>query len=130
MSSTQTLATSHEHGECLEISEFRRLKYFYGQMLSPQDMQTEQNFFREKLRLHNRCLHGYGVVCGLLVKPVPFPEICETDAQKELRELEEERKRKTEKRTDKDNANLKREISEIEQKIEALKKKLCYEKPH
>src|SRR5439155_9465437 len=70
------------------------------------------------------------VVCGLLVKPVPFPEICETDAQKELRELEEERKRKTEKRTDKDNANLKREISEIEQKIEALKKKLCYEKPH
>lgn len=75
------------HGEtCVEFPELRRLNYFFGQMLSVQDFQTEQAFFREKLKLHNRCLHGYGVVCGLLVEPLPIPKECDA------KELEEERK--------------------------------------
>jgi len=45
-----------------------RLNYFYGQMLGVRDFQTEQDYFREKIKLHNRCLHGFGVVCGLEVK--------------------------------------------------------------
>ena len=55
---------------CAEIPEFERLNYFYGQMLGAADFRAEQAFFREKLKLHNRCLHGYGVVCGLEVRPV------------------------------------------------------------
>jgi hypothetical protein len=64
------------NGASVNVAEFLRLNYFYGQMLSAQDFQTEQNFFREKMKLHNRCLHGYGVVCGLVVEPVPMAKDC------------------------------------------------------
>lgn len=72
---------------CLEFPELRRLNYFYGQMLGVQDFQTEQSFFREKQKLHNRCLHGYGVVCGLLVEPVPVHRDCDEKQRAEEREL-------------------------------------------
>lgn len=52
------------------LPDLRRLRYFHGQMLSADDLRREQDYFREKLRLRNRCEHGYGVVCGLLVEPV------------------------------------------------------------
>lgn len=45
-----------------------RVHYFSGQLLSAQDFQTEQDYFRERLRRHNRLLHGYGVVFGLQVE--------------------------------------------------------------
>jgi hypothetical protein len=82
-SATQSVPKEKENGACLDVAEFRRLKYFYGQMLGAQDMQTEQNFFREKMKLHNRCLHGYGVVCGLFVEPVPLPKECNTEEEEE-----------------------------------------------
>ena len=82
MTSVKTNRTNGvQSGTCLELPEFRRLNYFFGQMLSVQDFQTEQSFFREKLKLHNRCLHGYGVVCGLLVEPVPIPKECDAEQQ-------------------------------------------------
>jgi hypothetical protein len=56
----------------------KRLRYFLGQMLSAGDFQGEQEYFVEKLRLRNRCLHGYGVACGLLVSPVPSADPCST----------------------------------------------------
>ena len=56
----------------------KRLRYFLGQMLSAGDFQGEQQYFVEKLRLRNRCLHGYGVACGLLVSPVPSADPCST----------------------------------------------------
>ncbi len=49
------------------LRDLRRLKYFHGQMLAASDFQREQEYFVEKLRLRNRCLHGYGVACGLLI---------------------------------------------------------------
>ena len=58
---------------CLEVREFRRLRYFFGQMLDDKDFQLEQEYFREKFKLHNRCLHGYGTICGLIVESVPIP---------------------------------------------------------
>ena len=70
--------TGAHRGECTAIPELKRLNYFYGQLLGARDFQTEQEYFREKLRLHNRCLHGYGVVCGLEVAPEPLEEPCET----------------------------------------------------
>jgi hypothetical protein len=47
------------------VPAFDRLRYFYGQLLGAHDLQAEQRYFREKMKLHNRCLHGHGVVCGL-----------------------------------------------------------------
>jgi hypothetical protein len=48
-----------------------RVRYFQGQLLSEDDFRTEQDYFREKLRRHNRLLHGSGVVCGLEVVADP-----------------------------------------------------------
>lgn len=58
--------TDHDAG-CLPLPRFERVKYFYGQLLGVREFQSEQSYFREKHRLHNRYLHGYGVVCGLAV---------------------------------------------------------------
>jgi hypothetical protein len=87
ISTKQVRARHNGNGVCIEAGEFLRLKYFYGQMLSAGDFQTEQNFFREKLKLHNRCLHGYGVVCGLRVKPAPMPKECDEKDQEEVHAL-------------------------------------------
>ena len=45
----------------------QRVHYFTGQVLGEDDFNTEQNYFIEKHRLHNRHLHGWGVVNGLEV---------------------------------------------------------------
>lgn len=46
--------------ECLE-----RPRFFCGQLLTDAELNGEQNYVRAKNRLHNRYLHGWGVVCGL-----------------------------------------------------------------
>ena len=56
--------------------ELRRLRYFNGQLLTAGDFQREQDYFVEKLRLRNRCLHGYGIACGLAVTAVPPDDPC------------------------------------------------------
>ncbi len=61
---------------CPAIPQFDRLRYFYGQMLHARDLLAEQAYFREKMKLHNRCLHGWGVVCGLEVLPAPLDPAC------------------------------------------------------
>ncbi len=66
---------------CDSMPDFTRLRYFYGQMLAAQDLQTEQDYFREKLKLHNRCLHGYGTVCGLKVVAIKPPHAYELPAK-------------------------------------------------
>ena len=45
-----------------------RVRYFPRQLLTADEMRVEQEYFLEKQRRHNRFLHGWGVVCGLLVK--------------------------------------------------------------
>jgi hypothetical protein len=46
--------------ECLE-----RPRYFAGQLLTEAELTGEQAYVIAKNRLHNRYLHGMGVVCGL-----------------------------------------------------------------
>ena len=46
-----------------------RPRYYARQLITPDDMIQEQTYFRNRMRLHNRMLHGWGVVCGLLVTP-------------------------------------------------------------
>jgi hypothetical protein len=48
-----------------------RVRFFPRQLLGADDMNAEQHYFREKLRRHNRFLHGWGVVCGCEVRPAP-----------------------------------------------------------
>jgi hypothetical protein len=67
---------------------FDRLNYFYGQMLGVSDFCAEQSFFREKAKLHNRCLHGYGTVCGLRVLAPPAEPACPGQAEKPIVHLE------------------------------------------
>jgi hypothetical protein len=82
----------HTHGECCpEIPELRRLQYFYGQLLSSADLQGEQRYFREKLRLINRCVHGHGVLCGLEVVPAPGEILCDPEVDRQREELERQR---------------------------------------
>lgn len=45
----------------------KRNHYFYGKLLAEADLSDEQHYFREKQRLHNLNLHGWGVVSGLQV---------------------------------------------------------------
>jgi hypothetical protein len=47
--------------------QFERPRFFAGKLLTADDLRTEQDYFRGKLRLHNRFLHGWGVVTGLAV---------------------------------------------------------------
>src|SRR5262245_59568071 len=53
------------------ISSMERVRYFARQLITPDDLTAEQEYFRNKLRRHNRLLHGWGVVCGGIVRPIP-----------------------------------------------------------
>jgi uncharacterized repeat protein (TIGR01451 family) len=52
-----------------------RVRFFARQLITADDMMAEQQYFRQKLRRHNRFLHGWGVVCGLKVIAVPTEEL-------------------------------------------------------
>jgi hypothetical protein len=51
-------------------SSLEFVHYFPRQLITADDMSLEQEYFREKLRRHNRMLHGWGVVCGCQVTPI------------------------------------------------------------
>src|SRR5260370_21219076 len=42
--------------------------------MAARDFQNEQDYFLSRHRLHNRLLHGWGIVCGLKVTPHPNPD--------------------------------------------------------
>jgi len=50
-----------------ESESLKRLRYFTGQVLTAESFELEQEYFREKLKRHNRALHGFGIVSGLKV---------------------------------------------------------------
>jgi hypothetical protein len=51
-----------------ESPSLRRPRFFPGQLVTPEDLELQQQYFREKLKRHNRSLHGFGLVSGLRVK--------------------------------------------------------------
>jgi hypothetical protein len=51
-----------------QFPEFERPRYFLGKVLGADDLNAEQDYFRGKTRLHNRFLHGWGIVAGLEVR--------------------------------------------------------------
>jgi hypothetical protein len=48
-----------------------RPRYYARQLITSDDLTLEQDYFRNRMRLHNRMLHGWGVVCGAQVCLVP-----------------------------------------------------------
>jgi hypothetical protein len=50
-----------------ESQSLKRLRFFTGQVLTAESLELEQQYFREKLKRHNRTLHGFGIVSGLEV---------------------------------------------------------------
>ena len=56
-----------------EMFSMERVRYFTRQLITPDDLTLEQEYFRNKLRRHNRFLHGWGVVCGCIVRPAYNP---------------------------------------------------------
>lgn len=57
-------------GECGYIAAERN-RYFTGKYMAARDFQDEQTYFVSRHRLHNRLLHGWGIVCGLKVTHHP-----------------------------------------------------------
>lgn len=52
-----------------DIPYFERNNYYYGKLMTVRDFFQEQCYFNEKRWLINRMVGGWGVVCGLDVKP-------------------------------------------------------------
>lgn len=118
---------------CPDLKPLERLNYFYGQMLGVRELQTEQRYFLERLRLHNRCLHGHGVVCGLEVTPSPPDEEClpagytppapAPDPRQQIAELEKKLEAAR-------NANDHAAVARLEQEIETQKRQTASTGPH
>jgi uncharacterized short protein YbdD (DUF466 family) len=47
----------------------KRARYFHGMLMTDRDFKEEQLYHNRKRKLLNQMLHGWGVVCGLKVKP-------------------------------------------------------------
>lgn len=52
---------------CADLRCLERPRFFAGQLLTEAELNSEQAWVIAKNRLHNRYLHGPGVVCGLQV---------------------------------------------------------------
>jgi hypothetical protein len=67
----QDVATHHGSGcccpTCRGLRPFEQPLWTAGQVLSAADLSSLQAYIKGKNRLHNRYLHGWGVVCGLEV---------------------------------------------------------------
>ena len=62
MKSLQPVCPACRNLECL-----CRPRFFAGQLLTEEDLNRLDHYIVEKNKLHNRYLHGWGVVCGLEV---------------------------------------------------------------
>jgi hypothetical protein len=51
-----------------------RNRFFTGKYMTARDFNLERDYFLSRHRLHNRLLHGWGIICGLKVKPHPNSE--------------------------------------------------------
>ncbi len=62
-----------ENGKVTELhcdfNSYKKTRYFHGMLMTEKDFINEQNYINEKRKMHNRLLHGWGVVCGFDIKP-------------------------------------------------------------
>jgi hypothetical protein len=57
-----------------ESTNLERVRYFQRQLMDAETMRAEQYYFLERMRRHNRLLHGWGIVCGLTVRAAATKE--------------------------------------------------------
>jgi hypothetical protein len=71
MADCTKIAPDAREKTCLpcDIPAFCRNSYYRGKLLTERDFTDEQRYGIDKLRLHQQRLHGWGVVCGLVVRP-------------------------------------------------------------
>ncbi|MFC7724177.1 hypothetical protein ACFQW6_03600 [Nocardioides sp. GCM10028917] len=50
------------------LAGLERTRFYPRQIVTPDDLTQDQLYFKDKLRRHNRLLHGWGLVCGLVVE--------------------------------------------------------------
>jgi len=62
--------STYDPATCLDVSHspLEFVRYYPRQLLTADDMRAADEVFREKLRRHNRMLHGWGVTCGCKVE--------------------------------------------------------------
>ena len=53
------VARRHKEVRIVQLRQFERSRFFTGQVLTADDLQREQDYHRDKARLHNRFLHGW-----------------------------------------------------------------------
>jgi hypothetical protein len=66
MRTKQPQDCANEQMDCDYIADERN-RYFTGKYLTARDFADEQAYFLNRHRLHNRLLHGWGIVCGLKI---------------------------------------------------------------
>jgi hypothetical protein len=120
-------ACCQEHGACASLPRLVRMNYFHGQLIGARDFRTEQDYFRARLRHANRCLHGYGVLCGLELQPVPEPPDCppkdeerREKVRRAIADYDLKLKELTEHRTDSTEEDIRRLQGEREEKVREL----------
>lgn len=96
---TVVAAPSNGASRCApcEIPPFCRSYFYTGKLLTEGDLNRDQRYLMDKLRLHQVALHGWGVVCGLTVRPhsecadrfVVTPGLAIDDCGREVRLLSE-----------------------------------------
>src|SRR5215467_6190412 len=64
---TTTRRTETHCPVCGGLECLCRPRFFAGQLLTEEDLNRLENYIIGKNKLHNRYLHGWGVVCGLEV---------------------------------------------------------------
>jgi hypothetical protein len=62
---------SHQNGALMPKIVTKRNRYFTGKYMTAQDFINEQSYFLSRHRLHNRLLHGWGILAGLRVENHP-----------------------------------------------------------
>ena len=60
--------------EEVHAHRLERVRYFPRQLIGADDLTQEQRYHRQKLRNHNRFLHGWGVACGCDVQTLDEPK--------------------------------------------------------
>lgn len=72
---------TEEHDKQCDELVTERMRYFTGRYLTARDLRDEQDYYLTHRYLHNRMMHGWGVVCGLHVYEHPNPA-CRNDRVK------------------------------------------------
>jgi hypothetical protein len=70
---TETAQTQQQPKDLCRLScgyiADERNRYYTGRFLTARDFQDEQDYFLSRHYTHNRLMHGWGIVCGLEVRP-------------------------------------------------------------